>query len=471
MHIGHKAPLEHIKFAGHHAATWQDGKRERSPIPKTVVNLFLAMAAYVSFPIFHVTIIDVSFSAILFFFIAVNIFMGGHKIWQKDIKKWVFIALAFWMGIFLSLVVNSIMETKSQIDVFHWRIIIKYIYWMIIFITTIYIVSQADIGPKIIKIFIVMVFVAAVARWGEAIIFGRVGAWSGAAVLHQNTYGLMFSRFCPFLMLPLLSGKGRWLALPMALVVWGAMLINGSRGSFITVPLGIGLMVTLYLISQPGRRRALAGIISTGMLLAILGAVLLISPAKYSAPVTDRLDTFQNLDRDKTFGGRIAVARKGWSMFLEAPFFGYGIGTFAKTFVEFELPEQLEGKTLGAQNRVASHNVYTTLMGETGLIGVIPFACLILLLVFQGGKATLVLARRGEVWALGVYVSFLMMSVHFWAISGLGNTSTWMIYGMVAAIIVLAKKRLPDGEAESGARSEGNRAIGRRPGAARYPSS
>jgi O-antigen ligase len=249
------------------------------------------------------------------------------------------------------------------------------------------------------------------------------------------------------------------------------MLINGSRGSFITVPLGIGLMVTLYLISQPGRRRALAGIISTGMLLAILGAVLLISPAKYSAPVTDRLDTFQNLDRDKTFGGRIAVARKGWSMFLEAPFFGYGIGTFAKTFVEFELPEQLEGKTLGAQNRVASHNVYTTLMGETGLIGVIPFACLILLLVFQGGKATLVLARRGEVWALGVYVSFLMMSVHFWAISGLGNTSTWMIYGMVAAIIVLAKKRLPDGEAESGARSEGNRAIGRRPGAARYPSS
>ena len=52
------------------------------------------------------------------------------------------------------------------------------------------------------------------------------------------------------------------------------------------------------------------------------------------------------------------------------------------------------------------------------------------------------MARRGELWAIAIYVSFVTMSIHLWALSGLTNTGTWVVYGMVAGIIVIHRRRL-----------------------------
>ena len=41
---------------------------------------------------------------------------------------------------------------------------------------------------------------------------------------------------------------------------------------------------------------------------------------------------------------------------------------------------------------------------------------------------------------MGIYVSFLSMGIHMWTISAFTNTATWLKLGMVAGIIVIAKR-------------------------------
>ena len=83
----------------------------------------------------------------------------------------------------------------------------------------------------------------------------------------------------------------------------------------------------------------------------------------------------------------------------------------------------------------ASHNSYFALLAETGLAGSIPFIVFILLLTLSGFKSAVQLARRGEIWAIAIFASFVGMSIHLWSLSGLTNTSTWFVYGLVAGLI------------------------------------
>ena len=52
-------------------------------------------------------------------------------------------------------------------------------------------------------------------------------------------------------------------------------------------------------------------------------------------------------------------------------------------------------------------------------MGAVPLAFLLLVLAVGGYGAAGRLARRGQVWALGVYAGFIGMSIHLWALSGL----------------------------------------------------
>jgi len=91
-------------------------------------------------------------------------------------------------------------------------------------------------------------------------------------------------------------------------------------------------------------------------------------------------------------------------------------------------------------NKKSSHNSYIALLAEIGLAGCLPFGILLLLLVVKGCKAAMILSRQEEIWALGIYVGFLMMSLHLWALAGLTNTGPWVMYGLVAALILTARK-------------------------------
>jgi O-antigen ligase len=90
----------------------------------------------------------------------------------------------------------------------------------------------------------------------------------------------------------------------------------------------------------------------------------------------------------------------------------------------------------------SSHNSYLSFLAEGGLVGALPLAALIVTLAIRGALAAMALNRKGERWALGVYASFIAMSVHFWVLSGLAGTHAWFVYGLVVASVVSAKGRL-----------------------------
>jgi O-antigen ligase len=153
--------------------------------------------------------------------------------------------------------------------------------------------------------------------------------------------------------------------------------------------------------------------------------------------VSQRYATFQRLEEDKTFTSRQALVQKGLYLFRQSPIIGVGPGRWDKEYVVLELPSVL-GEDLEHFNRKTSHNSYVMFLAETGLLGVLPFGILLLYLTVRGLQAAVRLARRGEYWALGLYVAFVTMGVHLWVLSGLTGTSTWMVYGLVAGMVQVA---------------------------------
>jgi O-antigen ligase len=302
------------------------------------------------------------------------------------------------------------------------------------------VVSTTKLGPRVVKAVTWAILLTALFRWGEALLFGKVGAWTkgGLFIMTQNNFGILFSTYAPFLLVPLISREGRrWPAIIAALVVWGAVLINGSRGSWIAVSLGICVFIGLYAVAQPARMYRLIPLM---LLPVLLGGLLLLAPQIYKEHISERFDTFHHLNTDKSYQTRLLMIQKGWRMFLDSPLFGAGAGNFTKEMVRLNIDKPLHSISNRRFNRMSPHNSYIALLGETGIAGCLPFGILLLLLVVRGCKAVIILARRQETWALGIYVGFLMMSLHLGVLAGITNTGPWVMYGLVAAMISIAQK-------------------------------
>ncbi len=424
---------------------YQSGTGKKS-LSKLTIFLFLLFVAYTACPIIEVPGVDLSLSALILLFIAIDIFLGGDFSWLADYSGWIILAALFWLGILLSVAGNLFFGDKDTIDIDNWKQVLRFAYWLVAFLVTIYVVATARLGPRVVTVLCWAILITALFRWGEALLFNKIGAWGGTMTMTQNGYGILFSTYAPFLLVPLVSRGARlWWAVPSALLVWGAVVINGSRGSWIAVTLGICLFVVMYAVAQPTRAYRLLPLL---FLPALLGGILLAAPEIVREKVEERYATFQKLDQDKSFQSRQVLIQKGWRMFLDSPLIGAGAGNFRKETVKLELSGALRGASQQHLNRKSAHNSYMVLLSETGLAGTLPFILLLVILVWRGGLAALALARQEEFWGLGIYVGFLMMSLHLWALSGLTNTGTWVMYGLVVGLIALTQQNNSQGKTE-----------------------
>jgi len=137
---------------------------------------------------------------------------------------------------------------------------------------------------------------------------------------------------------------------------------------------------------------------------------------------------------------RQMMVQKGIKLFKESPLIGVGASRFRKESTELELSGVFRLYSQSKFDRKSAHNSYIGFLAETGLVGSIPLAILILMLGFQGVKAGIRQARREELWALSVITSFIGMSIHMWTISALAGTVTWFAYGLVAALILFDRR-------------------------------
>jgi O-antigen ligase len=392
-------------------------------------------------PLFHLPLIGLSVTTPLFVPVAAEALFAPPTSWFRRYRGWLLLACAIWVGMLVSQIASSIAARESPLEKEGILTLVRYAYWILVFCVTAYVGADRRVGRRLALVLRVSLVALACLRWVEGLAFGKIGAWTDTVFLTQNDYGVLFSTFFPFLLVPLaaLRWKPRLVAFVAMLLVWGAAAINGSRGSWIGMAVGFVAFGVVLVLARPGAALRLLRPVALG--LGLLLAFVLTGPGRVQEAVVSRFSTMSTLELDKSFMIRQALNQKSWRLFAESPFFGIGLGKFRDVYMSLDLPEVFTSKEAEESiNRKASHNSYLTFLAEGGLSASLPLFLLLVALAGKGFLAAVRLARQGELWALSVFSGFVGMGVHLWVNSGITNTATWYVYGLVAAMVVLAKR-------------------------------
>lgn len=413
-------------------------------------TLFMFFAAYLVIPIYDVPLMGLSLSAPILFLIAVEIFLKPQgRLWRRYFG-WVSIAYLFWVGLLISLAGNAVQGTAIPFTSADTITLIRFAYWVLAFLITLLVVANGGFQQQLVTTLGMAVLVLAGLRLYEALVWGKWGAWTSPRLLTQNAYGVQFSTFAPYaLWLALiLKGLRRWMAAIGVLLMWLAIAGNGSRSSWIAGSISIAVFLLLYALSQ---RRRQVWILA--VFVSIFVILLSVMPTSAMEPISQRFATLQKAEEDKSFAIRLLMNQKGERLFRQNPLFGAGAGRFTRASVPLDIPRILRYAPQEHFDRKSPHNSYIKLLGETGLVGTVPFAVLLIVLVIGGLRATVLLGRAGETWPIPIYAGFIGMSVHFWTISALTGTAPWFAYGLVAGMIEYARWKLRTKQQTSSQRS------------------
>lgn len=407
--------------------------------PGIIYGLFYFFSIYLVLPLVEIPLLGLSLSAPIMLLIAVPCFFKPPKPWFKTYQVWILMAILIWLGIFISTAVNGILSLGLDISAGGFASLLQYMYWMIVFVLTVYFASQRQTLKKISELLGWSIFALALFRLGEALITEDFIFHGSTQLLPANAYGMLFSMFSPFLYLMIFQKKGleRFLAFLGSLVMLGAVILNGSRGSWVSIAIGMGSSLIILFISKP---RKFSGLVIALVLivgfLVLLGNVL----PQITSEVEQRFSTLTNLEEDKSALIRVLMVQKGLRLFQEDPLFGVGAGRFTQEKIALDLPQGLSYMSQSKFDTKSAHNSYIQFLAEFGLVGVIPFGLLLLILMINGTRTAFWGLKKGEMAAFVIMVSLIQMSVHMWVITAITNTSTWFIYGLVGAMIMYYKR-------------------------------
>ena len=402
------------------------------------IFIFLLIAVYCVLPFIDVPLLGLSVSAPLFFFVALEVLLRAPEPWFSNYRLWIIFAIFNVIGILFSFLGGALITKMGNFNLEEALYVIRYAYWLLFFVVTAYFVSYNKLWWRLIRWLAIAVTVLAILRWSEALHISKFWDASGRPFLTPNGYGILFSTFASMLLPFLVSGRKRFLAFLAISVLWSAAAINGSRSSWISIVCGAIVFFIIYLQS---RSKVIPGVMALiGTLLFFL-AIINFAPDSWIRPIEARFSTFQMLEEDKSFVIRQVLVKKGLYLFQSNPFFGVGMTSFLASSAEVDMPALLVSRTNEILTTRDAHNSYILFLSETGLTGTLPFASMLLYLIWGGYKAAASLSRQGEIWSSAVFSSLVGMSIHFWTLSGMTSTVTWLIYGLVAGMIWFDKSK------------------------------
>jgi O-antigen ligase len=132
-----------------------------------------------------------------------------------------------------------------------------------------------------------------------------------------------------------------------------ALLLSASRGGIVSLAVQIVILFLLLLVRRVRSKNILAG----GMV--VLCAVLAVSWIGVHQ-VLQRFTGFQSLE--VTEAKRAAMRRDTWTIFLDHPLIGTGLGTLQMVFPRYD--SLYDGKIVNH-----THNDYLEALAETGVLG------------------------------------------------------------------------------------------------------
>jgi putative inorganic carbon (HCO3(-)) transporter len=186
-------------------------------------------------------------------------------------------------------------------------------------------------------------------------------------------------------------------------ILWGCLVLTLSRSSIAALLLGMAVLAAL-------RWHATKTVVGVIVALIVVGGII--------AAITPK--TFGlNQGLNGASSGRANLVSGGLSMFGDRPVWGYGSGSFEAEY---------SAQNGGCGEVCASHTIAVTIAAEQGLIGLIPYAALILtalMTLFRGARgdpvrATLAAVFLALVLHTELYADFLEDPTT-WALLGIGG--------------------------------------------------
>jgi O-antigen ligase len=404
---------------------------------KSGVWLFWAASAYLFIPLVDFPMLGVSLSAFMLLLVGWELFLGENVLHFRQLAHWGMLVYWLWLGFQFSIVGNVLLG-EFDLTSAEFTAVAQITFWLMTFYTVIHLVAQ--IPSEHLRTAVIVMGCATIAlgllRLYEGFILGRLGSRGVSIILTQNEYGLIFSRGTPFaIALPFLVSKIelRSLSVVGLLVLITAIAVNGSRSSWLGVGVSLLVFALLYVRANPDRFQITLIFIVIFALISVF-VLLTLVPSAATDSVLINVETLENVEDDRSWAVRQLMIHKAIKLFEDNPLWGAGFRRFKTLDVDLEIPEMLSNIRRNP-NRIAPHNSYASLLAETGLMGTIPFAIIMLLLIFHGWQAVGLLSARESVWPIAIYVSFIGMGIHMWNIDNLNNTATWFIYGLVAGMI------------------------------------
>jgi len=396
--------------------------------------LFLCSAVYLVIPLFDVPYWGLSLSTPVLVVLVLDTALWRGSAMLRNNFGWLLLGMTIWLGQFLSLAGNVFGGSLQGAPMTSFVWLLKYAFWVSVFMLTSYLVAHEGLGARLIRVLAGAVIGLGVLRVGEGLLLGAIG--NGQAVLlQQNSYGWAFSTFTPFALWLAFAGPRRWRVVGVCglVVLVAAIAVNASRASWIAVAVGVGLtMIGLLMWSPRDRTRV---VVWSMMAISVVAVVWVIAPDSWRDPVESRWQTFGNLERDKSYAVRALMIEKAWTMFERSPWFGSGVGSFRQQTAPLNLPPVLRHRAADSYQRRSAHNAYLGLLAESGLLGAVPMVVLLLTLGLGGAVCVRRQALLGETWAIPVLAGFAAMCLHLGMLSGITNTATWFVFGLVAGVI------------------------------------
>lgn len=207
--------------------------------------------------------------------------------------------------------------------------------------------------------------------------------------------------------------------LGISMVYIAAIFVTFSRGGLV----GLGAVVALY-----AWRKRSVWLLGTLVAVAVLALSL---GGKYWS----RGEDFSSLNGDVSFRQRLATSQAGLAMFADHPLLGVGLGCSVVAWPLYA-PNDLYSR--GA---LVTHNTVIQPLGETGILGFIPFALFVGFGIYSARKLALNRARP----ALANLGAGLEIAVWGFVVCGLsgGYVLTWFPYILLG--MASAARRIPGG--------------------------
>jgi O-antigen ligase len=149
-----------------------------------------------------------------------------------------------------------------------------------------------------------------------------------------------------------LERTGKWGMWGLVVLLIFATMLTGTRGSIVATLLVLGLVGTASFVRSPARATLIA--------LLVLGVVLASATQFYRLPNWDRFESLSDISQDQALTTRLDLQAEALAMFSEDPALGLGTGSVRNQY---------------------PHNIFIEVAAENGLVGLVPLAMLIVLVL------------------------------------------------------------------------------------------